>query len=90
MKQTKVLCDICGREKATTIWFTIDRQMDAAGSMDDVCESLDLCGEHMFECYSILLLREEDPAKRRGAARHVYMTLRARTKNSPLRLEDLS
>lgn len=38
-------CDLCGSTKdAKTVWFTLGREMDGAGSMDDVMQGFDLCG----------------------------------------------
>ena len=37
-------CDICNcSEDVSVISYCYDRQMDAAGSMEDVCETYDLC-----------------------------------------------
>jgi hypothetical protein len=41
------VCDICQKQPALYCSFVVDREMDAAGSMDDVAESMDLCLEHM-------------------------------------------
>lgn len=45
MKKLVNLCDRCGAECAhESLYVTVNRQMDAAGSMDDVIEDVDLCG----------------------------------------------
>jgi hypothetical protein len=36
-------CDFCDKPSADTIQFVVDRKLDAAGSSDDVVESLDVC-----------------------------------------------
>jgi hypothetical protein len=45
MKKELLLCDVCGAEThLDTICVAVDRKMDAAGSMDDECERVDVCG----------------------------------------------
>jgi hypothetical protein len=46
-----VKCDVCGVDGAKTCYFHVDRKMDAAGSMDDEHESMDLCDEHAWQAY---------------------------------------
>ncbi len=53
MKREIITCDICKAEGALTCWFTTDRKMDAAGSMDDVQECLDLCHRHQWAAYKL-------------------------------------
>ena len=46
MKRYTLDCDLCPAkdvERCLTLSAVVDRQMDAAGSMDDVCDRLDLC-----------------------------------------------
>lgn len=44
MKKTINICDRCGRECFyESIYATVDRVTDAAGSMDDIVEDVDLC-----------------------------------------------
>lgn len=43
MKKEVILCDRCGSEGAKTASIFICRQMDAAGSMDNEYEYVDLC-----------------------------------------------
>lgn len=40
------LCDLCGSrlDKRMRFDIVVDREMDAAGSTDDVCYTVDLCG----------------------------------------------
>ena len=40
------ICDICGERTDNTVSYVYDRRMDAAGSMEDVCFTRDLC----FRC----------------------------------------
>ncbi len=43
-KRTVLECDACGAECVyDTIYATVDRRMDAAGSMESVHEPVDLC-----------------------------------------------
>lgn len=53
MKKEIISCDICKATGATTVWFTVDRRMDRAGSMDDVEESVDLCPKHQWSAYKL-------------------------------------
>lgn len=53
MKRQIISCDICKTEGALTCWFTTDRKMDGAGSMDDEQESLDLCPKHQWAAYKL-------------------------------------
>lgn len=39
-------CDNCGGTPAHTFHLTTGREMDGAGSMDDVITSVDLCEAH--------------------------------------------
>ena len=65
MKTTVITCDRCGGTKsgpgprllpfAWTIQVFIDRRMDAAGSMDDVWDSVDLCPKCMWEQLELLM-----------------------------------
>lgn len=49
---TIIICDICNtRENVEKITLAYDRCMDAAGSMDDVCECFDLCQKHWMMVY---------------------------------------
>ncbi len=45
MKKTVIVCDRCKRDhehaQAVTAW--VDRKMDAAGSMENIFDSVDLC-----------------------------------------------
>jgi hypothetical protein len=43
--KTILICDRCGKHPAEydTIHLKVDRRMDAAGSMEDIYESIDLC-----------------------------------------------
>lgn len=43
MKKTLCYCDRCGSKDALTVSVFIDRTMDAAGSMDNIYEDIDLC-----------------------------------------------
>jgi hypothetical protein len=43
MREVIIRCDICSAAGAQTIYLTVDRRMDGAGSMEDVQESADLC-----------------------------------------------
>ncbi len=43
MKKTIVLCDICSKPEAATISVKVNREMDAAGSMENIYDSVDLC-----------------------------------------------
>jgi hypothetical protein len=43
MKTELISCDCCGAAYAKSVSFYIDRRMDAAGSMEDLYESVDLC-----------------------------------------------
>ena len=48
MKKQILVCDICGKEvRDEKEWIClaliIDRVMDAAGSMDDVCRNVEIC-----------------------------------------------
>lgn len=48
MKLAYYRCDRCGAEPLTVTdtqhpCFTVGREMDAAGSMDDIADQLDLC-----------------------------------------------
>ena len=46
MKPDYHLCDKCGDKcPERPIWVFIDRKMDAAGSMEDVGMTVDLCGK---------------------------------------------
>jgi hypothetical protein len=47
MTETRILCDICGKPDASQMQFVVDRQMDGAGSMENVWEYVDLCQEHL-------------------------------------------
>ena len=51
------LCDLCGArvEEKLRIYVATDRRMDAAGSMDDVGEQLDLCPRHLWEAVGFFL-----------------------------------
>ena len=37
-------CDRCGGKNAYELCLVVDRKMDGAGSVDDVCEWVDVCG----------------------------------------------
>lgn len=45
MKKEIIFCDRCGAEGARPIDIIVDRRLDAAGSMDDIWESIDICPE---------------------------------------------
>lgn len=44
-ERTVLVCDGCGSEQPgiQTLRFTVDRKMDAAGSMEDHWQRIDLC-----------------------------------------------
>ena len=49
-KTTKtILCDVCGKEAKESLEFVIDRQMNAAGSIESVWYDVDLCSMHLRE-----------------------------------------
>ncbi len=77
MTKKSIYCDLCGKEDAITWWFTVDRFMDPAGSMDDAQESFDLCSEHGAEPY--LILAKNKKIGREHAA-FVYQNLNSRRK----------
>jgi hypothetical protein len=56
------LCDVCGGkvEEKQRFWITTDRQMDAAGSMDDVGQQIDLCPEHLLMLLKSMLRIERN------------------------------
>ena len=59
MKKELILCDVCGKEThLDTMCVVVDRKMDGAGSMDDVCEHADLCGVCLRR-YVMKLVKEE-------------------------------
>jgi len=58
MAQRNVMeCDVCGKETSpkNRIAIDVDRQMDAAGDMDDIVEVIDLCEKHLRDGLSICL-----------------------------------
>ena len=59
------LCDVCKAktDKKHRLYFTVDRKMDAAGSMDDVTEIVDLCPFHMKTLIEALTETYDDASK---------------------------
>lgn len=53
MKHGLTTCDVCGAVGAIEVRFRTDRELDAAGNMDDVIETLDLCADHQRVAYEI-------------------------------------
>jgi hypothetical protein len=53
MKVEIIKCDICGAEGAKSCSFYVERQMDPAGSMDDVYDYIDLCDKHQWRAYKL-------------------------------------
>lgn len=53
MKHGLITCDVCGAVGAKTCPFYVDRRLDAAGSMDDEYETMDLCDVHAWKAYLI-------------------------------------
>lgn len=53
MRKETIFCDVCKAEGALACYFTVDRRMDPAGSMDDVDEYLDLCPKHQWGAYKL-------------------------------------
>ena len=59
------LCDVCGAKVTThSVFACTDRKCDAAGSMDDVGESFDLCPIHARDGLLILLRDSHDNGKK--------------------------
>jgi hypothetical protein len=50
-----ITCTVCGKDGATVFRVKVDRRMDAAGSMEDVWERIDLCPDHTSSALRILL-----------------------------------
>lgn len=46
-------CDVCGHDEADPLSIVYDREVDAAGSMDDVSLDLDVCPD----CHITILKR---------------------------------
>lgn len=47
------VCDVCRTEEnVETLTLTVGREMDAAGSMDNVHRTFDLCASHRLEFLS--------------------------------------
>jgi len=59
------LCDICGERvpQKLRMWITTGREMDAAGSMDDVGSTLDLCHKHAIRMLELLLKDKDNPIR---------------------------
>lgn len=45
MRRELVICDKCGKNNAKPVQVFIDRRMDAAGSMENLYDDVDLCHE---------------------------------------------
>ena len=54
MKIEIIKCDVCGATPALTHWFTMDRRLDGAGSMEDVQEPRDLCPKCLWRHFKAL------------------------------------
>jgi len=58
------ICDICGsRDGVKRQWFCDGRESDAAGSMEDVGETFDLCSEHQCQVLEATILYLKDKYK---------------------------
>ncbi len=53
-----IICDACKAEGAREISYFVDRRMDAAGSMENEYETIDLCHAHMAALLNELLHRK--------------------------------
>jgi len=55
------ICDICGtRKDVQKVWFPYDRKMDAAGSMENVGETFDLCCKCYLKVLKSVILKEAE------------------------------
>lgn len=53
---TITVCDVCGEKNGVErVSFVVDRRMDPAGSMDDVCKTIDICQKHFLLATKIVL-----------------------------------
>jgi len=50
-----ILCDCCKAPDAQSVQYFVDRRMDAAGSMENEYESIDLCVKCMADLMRLLL-----------------------------------
>ena len=55
MKKEIVVCDRCGKDGAQTISACVDRVSDAAGSMENEWDSVDLCPDCLYPVVGDLL-----------------------------------
>ncbi len=62
---TKLICDICNDpiKHASSRSFFVTRKSDAAGSMEDVCETIDLCLECELRLYKIAISSVNENSK---------------------------
>lgn len=60
MTVTTVMCDTCGNADARAVSYFVDRRMDAAGSMENEYETVDLCADHMASLLGELLNRKSN------------------------------
>lgn len=68
-----IYCDICGKKESVECSFYVDRRLDAAGSMDDEFEHMDLCRDHLLTAFQ-LAQTQMNFEKTRG----VYAALKGR------------
>ncbi len=58
-----IRCDICGVDPAERLCFAYEREMDAAGSMEDIFYDIDLCDLHWYEVHLLLVNYEQQPTR---------------------------
>lgn len=64
-------CDICGKPDALRFCVEVDSQVDAAGDLDGLNESFDLCSKHMHSQLALLLYQIPIAQRRHVVARIV-------------------